>query len=142
MGPDEIRDKRNFLCVSVSLWHVEVTRLRLSSLCGPGDTHNSAGPNLFMRTAVADGRIKLFGECEEQWDHVALLVSDYIEGAPVSWLTIFWTGYDRVQQPVCLEGQELAFVTRERASALKVPEHLVRVWDSALAAQKNVMTSP
>lgn len=49
---------------------VPLARLRPSLLYGPGDTHNGYGPNRFVRTAVADGRIKLFGEGEEQRDHV------------------------------------------------------------------------
>jgi nucleoside-diphosphate-sugar epimerase len=44
--------------------------LRLSLLYGPGDTHNSYGPNRFMRTARGDRRIELFGRGEELRDHV------------------------------------------------------------------------
>ncbi len=44
--------------------------LRSSILYGYGDTHNSYGPNRFVRTALADGVIKLFGEGEEKRDHV------------------------------------------------------------------------
>ncbi|HKI93560.1 MAG TPA: SDR family oxidoreductase, partial [Gaiellaceae bacterium] len=44
--------------------------LRPAALYGGGDTHNSYGPNRFVRTARGDGRIALFGEGEEQRDHV------------------------------------------------------------------------
>ncbi len=44
--------------------------LRPTLIFGPGDTHNSYGANRFMRAAVADRRITLFGEGEEQRDHV------------------------------------------------------------------------
>ncbi|MGE0391993.1 MAG: NAD-dependent epimerase/dehydratase family protein [Vicinamibacterales bacterium] len=44
--------------------------LRPSILYGPGDTHNAYGPNRFVRTALVDGRIALFGGGEEQRDHV------------------------------------------------------------------------
>lgn len=44
--------------------------LRPTLIFGPGDTHNSYGANRFMRVAVADRRITLFGEGEEQRDHV------------------------------------------------------------------------
>ena len=44
--------------------------LRPSLLYGPGDTHNGYGPNRFVRTAVADRKIALFGGGEEQRDHV------------------------------------------------------------------------
>jgi nucleoside-diphosphate-sugar epimerase len=46
--------------------------VRPSAIYGAGDTHNSYGPNRFVRTALADGRIKLFGQGEETRDHVAL----------------------------------------------------------------------
>lgn len=44
--------------------------LRPSLLYGAGDTHNGYGPNRFLRTAVTDGRIALFGNGEEKRDHV------------------------------------------------------------------------
>jgi UDP-glucose 4-epimerase len=44
--------------------------LRPTLVFGPGDTHNSYGANRFMRAAVSDRRISLFGGGEEQRDHV------------------------------------------------------------------------
>jgi nucleoside-diphosphate-sugar epimerase len=44
--------------------------LRPTLIFGAGDTHNSYGPNRFMRTAAKDGLIALFGEGAEQRDHV------------------------------------------------------------------------
>lgn len=44
--------------------------LRPSLLFGPGDTHNGYGPNRYVRMALAGDTIKLFGEGEEQRDHV------------------------------------------------------------------------
>lgn len=44
--------------------------LRPTLVFGAGDTHNSYGANRFMRAAAADRRIPLFGEGEEQRDHV------------------------------------------------------------------------
>lgn len=49
---------------------VPLALLRLSLLYGPGDTHNGYGPNRFVRTAAADGTIAIFGNGEEQRDHV------------------------------------------------------------------------
>jgi UDP-glucose 4-epimerase len=49
---------------------VPLVRLRPSLLFGPGDTHNGYGPNRFVRTALAGATIRLFGEGEEQRDHV------------------------------------------------------------------------
>ena len=44
--------------------------LRPTLIFGAGDTHNSYGANRFMRAAVSDRRIALFGDGEEQRDHV------------------------------------------------------------------------
>jgi nucleoside-diphosphate-sugar epimerase len=44
--------------------------LRPCAVYGPGDTHNSYGPNRFVRTALKDGKITLFGRGEEMRDHV------------------------------------------------------------------------
>ena len=44
--------------------------LRPCAVYGPGDTHNSYGPNRFARSALAEGTIKLFGTGEETRDHV------------------------------------------------------------------------
>ena len=46
--------------------------VRPSAIYGAGDTHNSYGPNRFVRTALAESRIKLFGQGEETRDHVAI----------------------------------------------------------------------
>ena len=50
--------------------------LRPTLIFGPGDTHNSYGANRFMRAAVSDRKIALFGDGEEQRDHV--LVDDVV----------------------------------------------------------------
>jgi UDP-glucose 4-epimerase len=44
--------------------------LRPCAIYGPGDTHNSYGPNRFVRTALKDGKIQIFGLGEETRDHV------------------------------------------------------------------------
>jgi UDP-glucose 4-epimerase len=44
--------------------------LRLTAVYGAGDTHNSYGPNRFLRQAFKDGRIPLFGNGEETRDHL------------------------------------------------------------------------
>ena len=46
--------------------------LRPGPLYGPGDPHQSYGPNRFLRTALAEGAITLFGHGEERRDHVYL----------------------------------------------------------------------
>jgi nucleoside-diphosphate-sugar epimerase len=44
--------------------------LRPCAVYGAGDTHNSYGPNRFLRSALKEGRITLFGNGEEKRDHV------------------------------------------------------------------------
>ncbi len=50
--------------------------LRPCAIYGPGDTHNSYGPNRFLRSARQEGRILLFGQGEERRHH--LLVRDLV----------------------------------------------------------------
>ena len=57
-----------------------VAVLRLTAIYGAGDTHNSYGPNRFMRQALKDGRIALFGNGEETRDH--LHVDDAVDLHP------------------------------------------------------------
>lgn len=44
--------------------------VRPSAIYGAGDTHDSYGPNRFLRTARTEGKITLFGQGEEARDHV------------------------------------------------------------------------
>jgi UDP-glucose 4-epimerase len=44
--------------------------LRPTGVFGPGDTHNSYGPNAFVRSIVASRTVQLFGEGEERRDHL------------------------------------------------------------------------
>jgi UDP-glucose 4-epimerase len=50
--------------------NVPLAILRPTLLYGPRDTHNGYGPNRFIRTALKDRRIALFGGGEEKRDHV------------------------------------------------------------------------
>ncbi|MBV9578170.1 MAG: NAD(P)-dependent oxidoreductase [Chloroflexi bacterium] len=52
--------------------NVPLLIVRPTAVFGPGDTHNSYGPNRFVRTAVADHSVRLFGQGEEQRDHLYL----------------------------------------------------------------------
>jgi nucleoside-diphosphate-sugar epimerase len=49
---------------------IRVCILRLTSVYGPGDTHNAYGPNRFVRAALDGDRIALFGRGEERRSHV------------------------------------------------------------------------
>src|ERR1700733_14547904 len=44
--------------------------LRPCAVYGANDTHNSYGPNRFIRSGLKDGKITLFGFGEEKRDHV------------------------------------------------------------------------
>jgi UDP-glucose 4-epimerase len=44
--------------------------VRPCAIYGAGDTHNSYGPNRFLRSALTDGKITLFGNGEERRHHV------------------------------------------------------------------------
>jgi UDP-glucose 4-epimerase len=49
---------------------VPLAIVRPGAIYGSGDTHNSYGPNRFVRTALKDGKIVLFGGGEERRDHI------------------------------------------------------------------------
>ncbi len=49
---------------------VPLAILRLTAVYGAGDTHNSYGPNRFVRQALQEGRIAMFGNGEETRDHL------------------------------------------------------------------------
>jgi nucleoside-diphosphate-sugar epimerase len=44
--------------------------LRPTAIYGPGDTHGNYGPNRFVRSAVEEGRVVLYGRGEERRSHV------------------------------------------------------------------------
>jgi UDP-glucose 4-epimerase len=50
--------------------HVPTAILRVTQVCAPYDRHDAYGPNRFLRTAVRENRIVLFGQGEETRDHI------------------------------------------------------------------------
>jgi UDP-glucose 4-epimerase len=50
---------------------------RLTMVYGSGDTHDAYGPNRFVRTALKDGQILLFGKGEEKRSHI--FIEDVIQ---------------------------------------------------------------
>lgn len=64
--------------------------VRLCAVYGPGDTHNAYGPNRFLRSALKNGIIDLFGSGEERRPH--LWVSDAIRAL----IGVFRTGADGI----------------------------------------------
>src|SRR5262249_51464014 len=58
--------------------------LRPSAVYGPGDTHNSYGPNRFIRSALQTRKIVLFGKGEEIRDHI--YIDDFVDLVKLSLL--------------------------------------------------------
>jgi len=50
--------------------------LRPTGLFGAGDPHGSYGPNRFVKSAIVDRKVKLFGDGEELRDH--LFLADFV----------------------------------------------------------------
>ena len=53
-----------------SITNCNLAILRLCAVYGPGDTHNSYGPNRFMRQLLSNKSIEIFGEGKNKRDHV------------------------------------------------------------------------
>jgi nucleoside-diphosphate-sugar epimerase len=64
------RVRERMLADAVKARGIPLLCLRLSLLYGPDDPHRSYGPNRFIHSARTDGTITLFGQGEEQRDHV------------------------------------------------------------------------
>ena len=63
-----VREK--LLLAACTAASVPLAILRPGAIYGAGDTHDAYGPNRFVRTARATGKIALFGEGEEHRDHI------------------------------------------------------------------------
>ena len=61
----------------------KVGHVRPTLIYGQGDTHNGYGPNRFMRQAISEGEIAVFGHGEEVRDHV--FIDDVCE---IAWLML------------------------------------------------------
>ena len=62
--------RERMILVAAQKTAAPVMILRPCAMYGAGDTHNSYGPNRFLRTALKDRQIALFGQGEEQRDHL------------------------------------------------------------------------
>jgi UDP-glucose 4-epimerase len=70
--------------ILLSTVQAPLLNLRPTGVYGPGDTHNSYGPNRFIRQIATDRQVRLFGQGEETRDHLfiddlARLVASLIE---------------------------------------------------------------
>jgi UDP-glucose 4-epimerase len=95
--------------------------VRPCAVYGPGDTHNSYGPNRFVRTAVKDGKITLFGHGEEKRHHV--YVTDVAE---LIKLTIFHRSTGVIN---AVTGEALSFgeLADKIAAAAEAPVSIERL---------------
>jgi UDP-glucose 4-epimerase len=101
--------------------------LRPCAVYGPGDTHNSYGPNRFVRTALKDGKVTLFGHGEERRDHVyvddvARLTADALCRRSAGLLNVA-TGestsfYDVAERVVAASGRRVEIVELPRSSPI------------------------
>jgi UDP-glucose 4-epimerase len=62
--------REQMLSQACSNARIPVAIVRPCAVYGPADTHNSYGPNRFIRSALSQRKISLFGEGEEKRDHV------------------------------------------------------------------------
>lgn len=72
-------------------------------------------------------------------DHLKWLISiddAFISSIPLL-LHIFWDSYDDKRTYICLEGQSLEFVPRNKARELKMPDYLIHIWDLVILAAKS-----
>lgn len=53
---------------------------------------------------------------------------------------IFWDSYDGLKTYICLEGQKLEFVSRQKAREINMPDYLISIWDLAILAAKSRAT--
>jgi nucleoside-diphosphate-sugar epimerase len=90
--------------------------LRLAALYGAGDTHNSYGPNRFVRQALAEKRIALFGNGEEMRDHV------YIDDAAALTLRVVAHGSSGILNLAC--GTSEDFLTAAKLIAKLIAARL------------------
>jgi len=62
--------REKMMAYSAAKAGIPLAVLRPCGVYGFGDTHNGYGPNRFLRKAVAEGTISLFGQGEETRDHI------------------------------------------------------------------------
>lgn len=115
--------REQMMAYSAAKAAIPLAVLRPSGVYGSGDTHNGYGPNRFLRTALSEGKISLFGRGEETRDHI--FVSD------VCRLIKLCAGHKSVGTLNLATGRAYSFaevaeiVSRAAAKPVKI-EHLPR----------------
>jgi 8-oxo-dGTP pyrophosphatase MutT (NUDIX family) len=93
--------------------------------CQPGESlEDCARRELFEETGY---------RCEQMHWLLELIDDDEKDWSSYP-LTIYWALYDGRQAVACHEGQAIEFVERPRATDLRVPTYLIRIWDRAIEA--------
>lgn len=64
--------REEMLACSAAVARTPLCVVRPCAVYGAGDTHSSYGPNRFLRTALKDRKIQLFGDGEERRDHICV----------------------------------------------------------------------
>jgi len=62
--------RERMMAYSAAKAGIPLAILRPCGVYGAGDTHNGYGPNRFLRTALSQQKISLFGQGEETRDHI------------------------------------------------------------------------
>jgi UDP-glucose 4-epimerase len=62
--------REQMLSLTLAKSQIPVCIFRPCGIYGAGDTHNAYGPTRFLRSAIKDHKIALFGNGEETRDHV------------------------------------------------------------------------
>lgn len=98
---------------------IKLLILRPCAIYGPGDTHNSYGPNRFIHSALRDGTIRLFGNGEECRPH--LFIDDFVDVLAESSRTLELTG---VLHPIPDPSHSFMEVAQEIARLLELPKEI------------------
>jgi nucleoside-diphosphate-sugar epimerase len=111
---------------------VPLAVLRPTLVFGAGDTHNSYGPNRFMRAAARERAVSIFGAGEEQRDHVfvgdvARLIAEVLVHRSAGVLNVV-TGTsiafgDLARQIAALAGEDVRVVSLPRAAGPVLHRH-------------------
>ncbi|MDI1270392.1 MAG: NAD(P)-dependent oxidoreductase [Polaromonas sp.] len=103
-----------------NLKNIPLLVLRPTLVYGLGDTHNAYGPNRFLRSALKDKKIALFGGGEETRDHVHV---DDVAALTIKCLMTRGTGILNIATGVSKSFREIAeLVVDEFADEIEITE--------------------
>lgn len=105
--------------------------VRPTGVYGPGDTHNSYGPNRFISQIQADGKLTMFGEGDDLRDHVYL---DDVAAAIVGLAATDATGVFNIASG---ESRTFGSVAEQLQALSPVPFELVKLPKSGGASRRD-----